>query len=89
MKLRDEPDDKSRRGLLLLYPISKDSAPDETESPMRKPLEAVEHLLGVAMVFPGVPQDEDTPRKYKSVQLPILFEDVEKEELPAEEEAAS
>lgn len=39
-------------GLLLLYPISKDSVPVRGSELTREPLEAVEHMLGVGFVFP-------------------------------------
>ena len=37
-------------GLVALYPISKDSQPDRGKS--RVPLDAVDHVLGVGLVFP-------------------------------------
>lgn len=55
--LRDLCDDtglltgSGNRGLLLLYPIDRNSKPAGPRS-SRKPLEAVEHLLGAALVFP-------------------------------------
>lgn len=39
-------------GLLLLYPVSKDSKPVRGSTKTREPLEAVEHVLGVGLVFP-------------------------------------
>ena len=39
-------------GLLLLYPISKDSVPVRASARTREPLDAVEHVLGVGLVFP-------------------------------------
>jgi hypothetical protein len=56
------------RGLLLIYPINKDSVPHRTEDPRRKNLEAVEHVIGVALVFPD-PQD-NTPQSYVTVEIP-------------------
>ncbi len=56
-------------GLLLLYPISKDSAPLR-ESNQRAPLKAVQHVVGLAMVFPNVPQGDLTPQNYMTVDLP-------------------
>jgi hypothetical protein len=56
-KLRDElvPD----RGLLLLYPINKDSVPltkpkGDGELGERMPLKADSHVMGLALVFPDV-----------------------------------
>jgi len=60
---------ESRRGLLLLYPIAKDSQPDTKRgSDRRAPLGAVEHMLGVAFAFPIAPFDP-TPQSYKVVDL--------------------
>lgn len=42
----------SGRGLLLLYPIDKDSVPRPSAGDRRSPLEAVDHLVGVAFSFP-------------------------------------
>ncbi|SDO78344.1 Z1 domain-containing protein [Pedococcus dokdonensis] len=43
------------RGLLLLYPISKESKPVfAVETTSRRPLESPEHLIGVGIVFPPV-----------------------------------
>lgn len=39
-------------GLLLLYPVSKDSKPVRGSARTRVPLEAVEHAIGVGIVFP-------------------------------------
>lgn len=39
-------------GLLLLYPVSKDSTPVRGSLKTRRPLEAVQHVLGVGLVFP-------------------------------------
>ena len=46
-KLRDD----DGRGLLVLYPIDKDSQP-KTGASNRQALEAVDHLIGVALCFP-------------------------------------
>ena len=65
--LRDEavPD----QGLLLIYPISKDSTPRKGSS-QRAPLGAVQHIIGLALVFPDVPQSDLTPQSYMTVELP-------------------
>lgn len=39
-------------GLLLLYPVSKDSRPVRGTAKTREPLDAVEHVVGVGFVFP-------------------------------------
>jgi len=53
----------------LLYPISKDSQPRKT-SKERAPLDAVQHVIGLALAFPDVPQNDLTPQNYMTVQLP-------------------
>ncbi len=73
-------------GLLLIYPISKDSIPMKGEKMLkrgvRKPLEAVEHLIGVALAFPRT--ENPTTLGYKTVDLSRV--EREEEELPEEEE---
>jgi hypothetical protein len=39
-------------GLLVLYPVSKDSKPVRGTAKTRVPLDAAEHVLGVGLVFP-------------------------------------
>jgi hypothetical protein len=55
-------------GLLLLYPIDKDSEPrkigKKSGRNIRTTLNAVEHLLGIAFAFPPVPADQMTPQSY-------------------------
>ena len=63
------------RGLLLLYPISKDSTPlVENPVPQRRPLEANEHVLGMALVFPQA--DDRTPQGYVTVDLSEIAQDI-------------
>ena len=69
-------------GLLTLVPISKDS---RKEKGNRKALEAVEHVIGIALTFP--PSDRPTPQKYKTVDLSRVPREVEDEY--QDEEAAS
>jgi len=66
-ELRDEavPD----RGLLLLYPIGKNSMPPQS-STQRAALNAVQHIIGLALAFPDVSQDDLTPQSYMTVELP-------------------
>lgn len=65
-------------GLLLLYPVSKDSRPTRESNPAdekrtRVPLDAVEHVLGVGLAFPKA--DRLTPQSYVSVELPGRVEE--------------
>lgn len=69
-------------GLLLLYPISKDSKPKNPDNPKRKELNAVEHLIGISLVFPRA--KTQTPQRYKTVDLSGLVH--EEPEWPEEEE---
>lgn len=63
-KRRDQ--DIPDRGLLILYPIAKDSMPKEGQN-KRKPLNAVEHVIGLALVFPA--PDEAPKVDYMTVDL--------------------
>ncbi|MEV0319080.1 Z1 domain-containing protein [Streptomyces sp. NPDC050658] len=47
-------------GLLVLYPIDKDSRPSERRKDSREPLGAEEHVIGVGLVFPDPKEDEDS-----------------------------
>jgi len=51
-------------GLLVIYPISKDS---QSKSKDRVPLEASEHIIGFGIVFPKATQS--TPQTYMTVDL--------------------
>ncbi len=60
-------------GLLLLYPVSKDSVPVRTgrdPDPRRRDLDAEEHILALALVFPPS-QIEDA--EYISNDLSAVF----------------
>jgi hypothetical protein len=66
------------RGALLIYPISKNSKPSGTKN-TRIPMDAVEDVIGVGLVFPGVGRDR--PVKYKTVDLTgIAQEELEVDE---------
>jgi hypothetical protein len=54
-ELRDVPDYEGQgSGLLLLYPVSRDSRPvRDSVKKTRVPLGAVEHVLAVALAFPN------------------------------------
>jgi hypothetical protein len=54
---RDRDPHHRRQGLLLLYPIDKDSPPDAGNELTRAPLQAGDHVLGMALVFPGTADD--------------------------------
>jgi hypothetical protein len=55
-------------GLLLLYPISRNSPP---ETAARMPMDAVDHVIGVGLVFPDVPPARGwSSVDYMAVRLP-------------------
>lgn len=62
---------ESGRALLLLYPISKDSRPEGRQSSRRVPLDAVEHVIGVALAFPHSGSPEPIER-YVTVDPTLL-----------------
>jgi hypothetical protein len=66
--------------LLLLYPIYRDSQPRAQGN--RKPLQAVEDILGIGIVFPDAGQRE--PGGYVRVELPA-YDYAEGEELEEEQ----
>jgi Z1 domain len=72
-------------GLLVLYPISKDSRP--LRGTNRRDLEAVEHVLGVGLVFP-TSEAESAGVEYKTVDLSSVprEEPDEEDELDENEE---
>ena len=71
-ELRDLRDQSAPdKGLLLLYPIGKDSEPRRPSS-QRAKLAAAEHIIGLALVFPDVPQNDLTPQSYMTVELPDI-----------------
>jgi hypothetical protein len=71
-------------GLLVLYPISKDSRP--LRGGDRRDLEAVEHVLGVGIVFP-TSDAEGAGVEYKTVDLSgVPREEPEEEEVDESEE---
>jgi hypothetical protein len=54
-RLRNRPEHGGRgdgSGLVLLYPVSAQSVPVRGSLKTRKPLEAVEHVIGAGLVFP-------------------------------------
>lgn len=71
------------RGLLLIYPIGKNSEP-ETENHERAPLGAVQDVIGIALVFPEVSTANGmTPQTYVTVGLP----DTESEQIELDDVA--
>jgi Z1 domain len=77
-RLRNVPEEGGRgdgTGLLLLYPVSKDSRPVRSAQ-TREELRAVEHVLGVGLVFPE--SRSHTARvDYVTANVAALTQDVE------------
>ena len=77
MKEADDDDLQAKRpsgvGLLILYPINKDSVParvPKKKESKRVRLRAVEDMMGVGLVFPTA-EHTLTAVSYKAVSLPI------------------
>lgn len=71
-------------GLLVLYPIDKDSRPSRHREESREPLGATEHVIGVGLVFPEPNQDSEVgwDGSYISADLSgIRLEDNDDEDL--------
>ncbi|MCX4525742.1 Z1 domain-containing protein [Streptomyces sp. NBC_01551] len=58
-------------GLLVLYPIDKDSEPHPSKEGSREALGAEEHVIGVGLVFPESVGKDSTVEKYISAKLPM------------------
>ncbi|MFE4392775.1 MULTISPECIES: Z1 domain-containing protein [Streptomycetaceae] len=71
-------------GLLVLYPIDRVSP---TRRKKRLPLDAVDHVIGVGMVFP-VPRGEDTRVDWYSADLSGVVQDDDLDALPEEDLSA-
>lgn len=78
-RLRNIPSDGGKgdgTGLLLLYPVSKDSRPLRNSAKTRIPLDGVEHVLGVGFVFP-VSNSRTAKVDYVTANVRALSSDVE------------
>ncbi|MFE2478158.1 Z1 domain-containing protein [Streptomyces sp. NPDC059389] len=58
-------------GLLVLYPIDKNSEPHPSKEQSREALGAEEHVIGVGLVFPESVGKDSTVEKYISAKLPV------------------
>lgn len=78
-----------RTGLLVIYPINKNSEIDpqdeakNDQSPqgesVREPLQAKEHLIGVSILFPEAENQADTVDYYSAPVTPGYLEDADSE----------
>jgi hypothetical protein len=78
-KLRNLPSQGGQgngTGLLLLYPVSKDSVPKKSAR-TRSPLEAVEHMIGVGIVFPET-KSQTAKVDYVTADVAAMKVEVEK-----------
>lgn len=67
-------------GLLVLYPIDKESPPNKKKHDLREPLGLEEDAIGVGLVFP-VPKGEDSAVKWTYVSADLSKVDIEEEDL--------
>jgi len=70
-------------GLLLIYAIDKDSQGLPSNSRLREPLDAVDHVIGSVAIFPSSKRQKTV---FMSVRLPGTDEPVEDEDVLVEEE---
>jgi hypothetical protein len=77
--------ERSRRlpdhGLVILYPIHRESRPDQDRG-NRDPLDAVDHVIGLALVFPETKRGAQGAVRYMTADLARLAPP--EEELPEE-----
>lgn len=71
-------------GLLILYAIGKDSAPVAASAKTRGPMDAPDHLIGVAAVFP--PAEFERDGDHYAVTLKSIFDPSDEDAEGAEDE---
>jgi hypothetical protein len=83
----------NKTGLLVIYPINKDSdtAPtmnvgDDLERQIRTPLHAKDHLIGISIMFPESPNHSDAVDYYSAKVEPGYLEDTEADTAFADEQ---
>ncbi|WP_406024053.1 Z1 domain-containing protein [Nocardioides sp. NBC_00850] len=78
------------RGLIIVYPVSKDSEPmarGETKAKSRRRMDAEEHMIGLGIIFPDVDRDGVASEgTYYSVHPDWEVEVAEDEDLPRDTE---
>lgn len=81
-KARDVDPGVRNKGLILLYPIDPYSAPEPANTNSRKPLDAVDDVIGMALVFPGQADTSSQVRQtYVAVDLTEADIEVEQAEI--------
>ncbi|WP_168699378.1 Z1 domain-containing protein [Gordonia paraffinivorans] len=83
-KARDLDPDARNKGLILLYPIDPHSEPDAANKASRRALDAVDDVIGLALVFPGHP-DESSQVRQTYVAVDLTDADVEVEQAEFDE----
>jgi len=78
INLRNSDEENSHRGLLVLYPIDRVSAPARAGNEQRAPLDAVDTTLGFGVVFPG---DAQTKNQVFSTYMAVDLSGVETTDL--------
>lgn len=73
---RDLPD----TGLIVLYPIDKDSSPAERRQDSREPLGAEDHVIGVGLVFPEPYEDDSVEWNGSYISADLSGIDMEEED---------
>lgn len=78
VSLRNTSKVHSNDGLLVIYPIDPTSEPQTSRSKLvRKPLDAVAPVIGIGIVFPGVPDERGVKAQKMSVDLSdVIAEDL-------------
>jgi hypothetical protein len=79
--LRERARQLPDHGLVILYPISGRSAPDKAKA-NREPLDAIDHVIGLGLVFPDSKRGPQGAVKYMTADLSRLAP--EEEDLPDE-----
>lgn len=75
---RSEDPEYKRHGLLVLYPIDKESAPSEARKKARRALNAVDTVVGLALVFPQAQGDSEGAGAVRTTHIAVeLPEDSE------------
>lgn len=81
-KARDADPRVRSKGLILLYPMDPHSEPEPANKSSRKSLDAVDDVIGMALVFPGHPDEASQVRQtYVAVDLTDAEVEVEQGEL--------
>ncbi|MCV7525049.1 Z1 domain-containing protein [Micrococcus luteus] len=88
VRMRREHPTAADRGLVVLYVIDKGSSPQPAHRDSRIPLDAVEHVVGCGIVFPGTKESKrSVNRTHMSVDLSTI-EEVDRSEFSTDHGAS-